>query len=258
MPVLFPRLDAHHASAQLMNLTQADPQELRKEINEPLAQVGETYGATGGTPMRHQELVRLQNEIRVVARQHGFPAQLTREKAAQWDQRTAVLLYERMGVTPHEASQPGVWQYLCCCAVPDVVRWRFPGKDDKGTNADRFMGGRRNALGRLWWRAFVLKDPHVPSEESHNLLRSLGEDELVQLMERPAVFGNRRLVQAAARTFLAEAGKGGVVRQTLMREMQRRLVRRLPLFFLAGVDDQTLKDAMQDIATASRNAITSE
>jgi hypothetical protein len=255
MPLLFPRLDAHHASAQLQTLVLADPQRLRGEINEPLAQVGETYGATGGTRIRHQELVNLQCEIRTVAQQHGFPSQPTRVKAAQWDQRTAVILYERMGVTPHEASQPGMWQYICCCAVPDVVRWRFPGNDDKGTNADRFMGGRRNALGRLWWRAFVLKDPHVPGEECHNLLRSLGEDELVQLMERPAVFGNRRLVQAAAKAFLAEAEKGGVSRQTLMREMQRRLIRKLPLFFLAGVDDQTLMLAMQDIATASKNAI---
>jgi hypothetical protein len=74
-------------------------------------------------------------------------------------------------------------------------------------------------------------------------------------MERPAVFGNRRLVQAAAKAFLAEAEKGGVSRQTLMREMQRRLIRKLPLFFLAGVDDQTLMLAMQDIATASKNAI---
>jgi hypothetical protein len=79
-------------------------------------------------------------------------------------------------------------------------------------------------------------------------MKALGEDELVQLMERPAVFGDRRLVRAAATAFLEEAARNRQPRQTLMREIQKRLIRRMPLTFFGALTDAQLKAAMNAIA----------
>jgi hypothetical protein len=245
---LFPRLDAHLAEKQITGLAKASPESIANTLTEPRLEVGETYAELGGTRIRLGELAVLQRELRAIARQYGFPHQPNTQKAQQFDQRTAGYLVEKMRITAHEAAQPSVWQYLCCMAVPDIVRWRFPGEEGRGTSVERFLGGRRNTLGRLWWRAYVLRDDDKPAGERYNLMKALGEDELVQLMERPAVFGDRRLVRAAATAFLAEASRTRQPRQTLMREIQKRLIRRMPLTFFGALTDAQLKAAMNAIA----------
>ena len=248
MSTLFPRLGADLMHSHIAELANPSPESIAESLTEPRLGVGETYAELGGTRIRLGELATLQRELRTIARQHGFPQQPKTDKAQQFDQRTAVHLFEKMRISAHEAAQPSVWQYLCCMVVPDIVRWRFPGEGDKGTSIDRFIGGRRNTLGRLWWRAYVLRDDSSPPEDRHNLMRAMGEDELVQLMERPAVFGDRRLVRASATAFLAEAARTKVPRQMLMREIQKRLVRRMPLTFFGAMDDAQLKTALDDIA----------
>jgi hypothetical protein len=145
-----------------------------------------------------------------------------------------------MGISPHEGAQPGVWQYLTTAVVPDVVRWRFPPiSSEQATTESRFLAGRRNLLGRLWWRAFLLKDSAPEAgADPYRRLRLLGEDELVQLMERASMFGDRRLLRITADSFLKfAAGNKGVARQTLMREAQKRILRIQALVFLQGLED---------------------
>ncbi len=255
MSMLFPRLDAHLMQSHIGDLAGASPESIADSLTEPRQGVGETYAELGGTRIRLGELATLQRELRTIAKQHGFPQQPKTDKAQQFDQRTAVHLFEKMRITAHEAAQPSVWQYLCCMVVPDIVRWRFPGEEGKGTSIDRFIGGRRNVLGRLWWRAYVLRDDGAPPDERHNLMRALGEDELVQLMERPAVFGDRRLVKASAKAFLEEAARTKLPRQKLNREIQKRLYRRMPLVFFGALNDAQLVATLSSIASQTSDSI---
>lgn len=132
-----------------------------------------------------------------------------------------------MQLQPSEASKPGVWEFFSCVLVCDLVRWRFPGGSD-GTPLERLLAGRRNTFQRLWWRAFVLHEEQ--NKQRYELLDLLGEDEIVQIMERPFLAGSRGLSRTVGRELL-EASKRhkAVSRRTLMREAQKRL-RRLAAF----------------------------
>ena len=100
-------------------------------------------------------------------------------------------------MTPHEASQDEVWSYLTCCWLLDVAFWRF-GAD---ASIDRFIGHlNRNTFRRMWWRAEVL-GPDVD-------LAQLGEDELVNIMERPTLFSDRRLARTIALELLSRVTEG--------------------------------------------------
>ena len=130
-----------------------------------------------------------------------------------------------MEISPNEASKPGVWAFLACLVVPDLVRRRYPGTD--GTSTERFLGmnrGMRNAMGRLWWRAFVL---HGEGDDPpYLLLEQLGEDELVQIMERPTISGHPPLARSLAGATLNQryhGYPGG--RASLLRDAVKRVRR---------------------------------
>ena len=89
-------------------------------------------------------------------------------------------------MTPHEASHEEVWSYLTCCWLLDVAVWRFGAEADER----RYIGNvNRNTFRRLWWRG--------RSWAEIDLTR-LGEDELVNIMERPTIAADRRLARAIA------------------------------------------------------------
>src|SRR5205807_1231931 len=87
---------------------------------------------------------------------------------------------------------------------------------------------RRNTFQRLWWRALILSDPD--HNDPYHLLRSLGEDEIVQIMERPFLAGSGPLARAVARELLnAAARHSRISRRRLIREAQK-YIRRLAFF----------------------------
>jgi hypothetical protein len=150
----------------------------------------------------------------------------------------------------------GVWTFIASVLLPDVTRWRFRGERREATSPDRFTGGirgLRNTFGRLWWRAHLFRcetgqDPYV-------FLRSLGEDELVQVTERPNVAGNPRVNVAVSRAFLAVAGEKA--RSDIFRDGMKR-IRRLSTFVaLDALEDDILDDiighVMRDAARAIRS-----
>ena len=84
-----------------------------------------------------------------------------------------------------------MWSHLTVCWLMDVAVWRWSGmRDDRGGSWGRQMRTPPQAR----WRAEVL-GPDVD-------LAQLGEDELVNVMERPTVASNRPLARALARSFL--------------------------------------------------------
>ena len=136
-----------------------------------------------------------------LATSHGMPGAV--DRTAEFEGNCARILRDRLEMTPHEASHEEVWSYLTCCWLLDIAVWRFGAEADER----RYIGNvNRNTFRRLWWRAEVL-GPEID-------LTRLGEDELVNIMERPTIAADRRLARAIAAEFLARVD-GGVVRERM-------------------------------------------
>ena len=134
-----------------------------------------------------------------------------------------------------------MWSHLTVCWLMDVAVWRWSGmRDDR-----RFRGDvNRNTFRRLWWRAEILG--------SDVDLTQLGEDELVDVMERPTIASNRRLSRVLATSFLERVGDGDDRgRMMLMREAGKRLVRLTPIVDFHALDDAELRDVMYTILDAA-------
>ena len=134
-------------------------------------------------------------------------------------------------MSANEASHEEVWSYLTCCWLLDVAVWRF------GVDADerRFIGNvNRNTFRRLWWRAEIL-GPDID-------LTKLGEDELVNIMERPTIASDRRLARMVVQEFLARVDRGAAdSRMFLMRDGIKRLFRLTPLMSFQALADYELR-----------------
>lgn len=181
----------------------------------------------GGTSVDRTDVRRLQGLVRT--RMQAAADQGPTEEAARrsFDFEVSKVLLEEMKLSPHEAAQPGVWSFIACVALPDVVRWRFPGDDGAGTPVRRFTGGSRgvrNAFGRLWWRAYVLHDPEAA--DPWGLVRVVLEDQAVGMLERPMLSGYPPLGREVLRSVVMS---GGSQQQDVMRDLTKRLRR------LAGV-----------------------
>src|SRR5436190_86977 len=144
--------------------------------------------------------------------------------------------------TAQEASEEDAWSHLTCCWLLDMAAWRWGGIGDSDR---RFRGDvNRNTFRRLWWRAEVL-GPGID-------LTSLGEDELVNIMERPTVASNRRLARALAGQFLSRVERGGEHgRMFVMREAGKWLVRLTPIIDFNSLDDAELNAVVGDVLDAA-------
>lgn len=222
--VLWPRLSGAYADGLWEELKDLSVEELTKRagFDHPSA----VYAATGGRRVRHEEVRVLREQVVSVATELGWPASATQEQQAKFDLRAAGVLKRTMPIGAGEAARSEVWTFLCLTVMPDVVRWRFPDTLQR----DRFFGSRRNTLQRLWWRAHLLEDPARPHAPLH-LLQTLGEDVMVQLMERPGIVSDRQLAlvtgQEMARVLEADPA-GGNVRQ-LTRKLAMYIRQRLAI-----------------------------
>jgi hypothetical protein len=153
-----------------------------------------------------------------------------------------------MEVTPHEAAGGGLWHFMTCVLVPDLVLWRWGSGEDE-TSMDRWVTVRhrgRNCFGRLWWRAEVLRTPG--NENPYLTIHELKEDEFVQIMERPWLAGNRSLSTTTAR-MLIEHGKRNPKsnRPLFFREVQKRLLRMGAYVEFEALDAKTLEALLSEV-----------
>ena len=181
-----------------------------------------TYTPVGGNRIADDDLSALREEILSLAREYGMPDTFRTLRNSKAD---GPAVRERLDITPNEASHEEVWSYLTCCWLLDVAVWRFGAQADRR----RFIGNvNRNTFRRLWWRAEVL-GPDID-------LTQLGEDELVNIMERPTIAADLRLARAVAREFLSRVDRGAAdSRMQLMREAMKRLLRLTPLISFAAL-----------------------
>jgi hypothetical protein len=200
------------------------------------------YAPVGGSRVDHRRLDEIQSLARDIARRHGYPGLGGAAERAGFDSDLTPVLLAAMDLAPNEAQDTRMWAFIGCVLVPDLARWRYPGDAEAGTPAERFLGGPRgirNILGRLWWRAYTLQI--APSSSPSQSVPALGEDEMVQITERPMLAANRRLAaQIADSLFEAADRYPAIPRSEIMREAIKRLRRLTAIVAFDMVGDEEL------------------
>lgn len=207
------------------------------------------FTPTGGNRIESEQLQSLRSSVLELAKEAGYPLPGSEEQRLSFDAVVAVALYRRMHISPAEAAKAGVWAFMACVLMPDIVRWRFPGGVE-GSAVDRFLPGRRNTLQRLWWRAFLMHDP-TREDNPYGALVHLGEDEIVQIMERPNLAGIRPLTHHVARELITTATRHPhIARRDLIREAQKRLLRLSAFVSFDALDDDELAASVRGVFEA--------
>ncbi len=238
MTVLLPRLDRETTSSLIDDARGKTVAEVASRI--PAREVRTRSTAQGGLEIADAELAALRHAVVELARGHGYPEEV--KNLPLFDALCARIVHASLPISPHEASEDDIWSYLTCVWLLDVAAWRWGGVGD---SERRFRGDvNRNTFRRLWWRAEVLG--------SEIDLAQLGEDELVNIMERPTIAADRRLARRLAVQFLdrvSERDPAG--RMMLMREAGKRLVRLTPIIDFHVMSDGELRALVDSVLTAA-------
>lgn len=249
--LLYPRLPYPTAAALAESLRNSAIAEVAARAAAEHADA--VFTPTGGNRIEADQLSRLRDSVLEFAHKAGYPAPPPEDQRLGFDAVVAVALHERMRISPAEAAKSGVWSFLTCVLLPDVVRWRFPGGLD-GSGLDRFLPGRRNTFQRLWWRAFLLHDA-TRQDHAFAALVELGEDEIVQIMERPNLAGSRRLMHHVARELVAASVRHpNIARRELIREAQKRLLRLSAFVSFDALEDDDLAVSVHEVFEAVAGA----
>ncbi|MCX2716034.1 DUF6339 family protein [Mycolicibacterium sp. J2] len=239
--IVLPRIARHSATELLKNHLSNGIAEIASSMPDLTPTI--TYTPVGGQRIDNGQLEQLRTDIIELAHEHGMPNRIVEPPV--FEGRAARLLHEALPMSANEASHEEVWSYLTCCWLLDVAVWRF------GVNADerRFIGNvNRNTFRRLWWRAEILG----PGIE----LTKLGEDELVNIMERPTISSDKRLARTVAIEFLDRVHEGAAdSRMQLMREAMKRLLRLTPLVAFQALDDDQLRAMVENCFTAAAEGL---
>ena len=239
---IYPQLDPASARRILVSQAGRPLGDIEQEGN--VAHPDAAPAATGGHPVGPEKLLELQAQIRQVAKTAGYPRPLARDATQKFDRPCGNVLYRTMEIVPADAAEEGVWSFLSLVVVPEIGPWRFPGRAD-----DRLLGRQRNVLRRVWWRAWAFGEDldFAPPE-----CTPLGEDEFVQVMERPSLGGDRRTARAIRDALWRAEEKGlNVARSELMREITRRLRAERSHRALAVLDNVQLARLLDDLSEVS-------
>ncbi|SIO28590.1 DUF6339 family protein [Paraburkholderia phenazinium] len=236
--LLFPQLPHHAALRMATAFRNFSVEELAAHAQFECDEC--EYTPTGGSRATALEITTLRTEVIDLAKAYGYPGFPNQHQAATFDATLTLVLVAQMRLAPAEAARGGVWAFLACVVLPDIVRWRFGGVDAP-TSPERYLSGRRNTFQRLWWRAFYLGTRPHAGRSVEQLLHALGEDELVQVTERPSLAGIEGLAAAVAAGMLdACIRHKGLARRHLMREAQKRLLRLSSFVSLESVSAECL------------------
>ncbi|HMJ77118.1 MAG TPA: DUF6339 family protein [Iamia sp.] len=210
--LLYPRLPRAAAEAVLAAQAGLDLSALRSAAST--AHPDGAPAATGGHPVAEHRLADLASRVREVAVKAGFPQELG--DAQRFDRPCGTILFENMDIVTADAAEEAVWSFLSLVLLPEIGPWRFPNR-----STERMLGRPRNVLRRLWWRAWSLG---VDLDNAPEGCQPLGEDEFVQIMERPSVGNNPRIARSIRdAVWRAEAEGLTMARSELMRGVTRRL-----------------------------------
>jgi hypothetical protein len=162
-----------------------------------------------------RELQQLRTDIVGIASENGYPVPQPRGRHVPFDQMLAVHLYQQMGIVAAEAAAGGIWSFLALVLLPDIAAWRFSDRHrDRFIGADLMIGSsNRHVFGRLWARV------HILGAEASS---GLGEDNVVNLFERPTFGGDPRLARAIGETHIRTIAANRIIQsQELMRDAMK-------------------------------------
>ena len=127
---------------------------------------------------RHVPLSAISTKIdEIISRHEGGKSKKNKD-----DAELALVLHETLGLSRREATDPGLWSYLCCYCFPDYVRWRWnyeKGMKEPAGGPERFVGGHirssardRNTFHNLWWAVEVTYASGLNLDYTRMLLHS--------------------------------------------------------------------------------------
>lgn len=228
---LLPRIKKFHVDSQIeyMQVEGFNPR-FRHIRDDPSL----FYASSGGS-LDSTRVEDLAERIREEARQLGFPGASGRKSSSDFDARVAILLAQEEWLNTGESLRDDTWAYMTTMLVPDVVAWRFP-----GCNPERFHGGVRNTLQRLWTRGVVL-DRGAEADNRWELVERLGEDALVQVFERSGLSNNPCLARQFAEGYLSWVDNVGKTNmEAIMRDAMKILLLRNKIIDLSNQEESVL------------------
>ncbi|MFB7294925.1 DUF6339 family protein [Streptomyces rubiginosohelvolus] len=244
---LYPRLLSDRAAPLFAEYQQLSIPELTERV--AFAHESSVYVATGGDRVTAARLRELREGVLVLAARAGFPDTSDRVRNAEFDLSLAALLHAETGMVPAEAAARDVWAFLALVVLPDVAFWRYPHPPK-----DRILGTdlTRHVLGRLWWRAQLVRSPDAP--EPYGALKILGEAAFDQIYARRAALGGSpHLVRSILRVWDDLDLQGLNERETL-RDFLKRLLRLAPFVLFDAVEEEALDDELRAVAQQSVDA----
>lgn len=215
---LYPRLHLSNAGALASTFDGIEPTVLRRR--QPPALSGQRFAPTGGHRVTEVELRRLRQGLDSIADAAGFPAD-TLTARQQFDREAAGLL-GREELPPGEMLRPETWAWIAVHLVPHLVQWRFGARDGR-TTTERFAGSlQRNAIGRLWFRAWVF-DRGQEHNSRFELIGQLTEDACVAILERTTIASDHRLAKLLVDHWLRRKSEEQAGAEELLREAAKRI-----------------------------------
>lgn len=200
-----------------------------------------------GTRVAVSRLEALQERVREAAVARGYPEPLRRGREWTFDSAAGRALYETMDIIPADAAAEGVWSFLSLVVLPEIGPWRFPDRAQ-----DRLLGHPRNVFRRSWWRAHVLGADLNAAPDGQ---QPLGEDELVQIMERPTLAGNPAVARAVRDGIFRGAERVASARSEFARDLTKRMLRLTPFIALDLLGDDELADLVDELIDQSAAAL---
>lgn len=249
---LYPRLPQHIAQG----LAEAHIMKNTAALAEAWSAASENaaFAPTGGNRITQTGLKAMRTAVLTLAQQCGYPKPPHKNAAREFDVQCAVMLYEKMHLHPSEASHNEVWSFLGCILLPDVVRWRFDDSDDTMHYVGRERGIRRHAFGRLWWRAYLARDPRW--DKPYILFSHLNEDDFVQVTERSSIAVRPALFRVFCISFVRSVRKYKTLpRRDLMRDASKRVYRLLSLVAVEALSEVELQALTDEVFAQTAAAL---
>lgn len=199
-----------------------------------------------GTRVAASRLEEVCDRVRQAAVERGYPESLRRGREWTFDSAAGRALYETMDIIPADAATEGVWSFLSLIVLPEIGPWRFPERAQ-----DRLLGHPRNVFRRSWWRAHVLG---VDLDEAPEGQQPLGEDELVQIMERPTLAANPAVARAVRDGIFRGAARVPAARSEFGRDLTKRVLRLTPFISLDLLSEPELTMLVDELIEQSAAA----
>lgn len=217
----YPRMALYDASLSWESLRSQSLSEIGASIDLTLIQA--PYYPLARQRAGEEVLTSLRTKILGIAEGFGFPSAVSSKVLVEFDRSVGPEVHAHMTIMPADASSIDVWNFINTAVVPDIVLWRYGrfNVQNKKWNIseDRLFDMTRTTIGRLWWRVQLL---------GPELAGRLGEDEVVNLLEKPRIGGYPLLSRAMGAHLLAFASDANTGRRMeLFRDATKRLLRKM-------------------------------